>query len=210
MNQSDQSAAWGDFDLDGWQDLLVSNADYPPETQLRLFRQKSKRVFEDVTSLLDTAVINPKGGIFVDLDGDGDLDVVAASSTTRGNREAFSRVFLNQTIDRLARRGGDLDWIEVRLSSTAPAVAEYPVGASVRLISGSRRTQKELGRRELASGYSADHQLSEVLHFGIPTAARGSALSLDVRWPNGVTKRYPATARQLNRIDFGTTAGTRR
>ncbi len=73
-----RSAAWADFDGDGDADLLVGYAP-GPESVLALFRNEGGR-FSDVTAAAGVAV--PTGGVrqfsFVDVDGDGDLDLFVA------------------------------------------------------------------------------------------------------------------------------------
>jgi hypothetical protein len=65
----------GDFDNDGYPDLLLTGAG-----SQRLFRNKRDGTFEDVTKVanLDTLSGVCLGAIFVDLDQDGDLDLLIA------------------------------------------------------------------------------------------------------------------------------------
>ncbi len=73
-----RSAAWADYDGDGDADLLVGYAPGPGSV-LTLFRNDAGR-FTDVTEAAAVAV--PTGGVrqfsFVDIDGDGDLDLFVA------------------------------------------------------------------------------------------------------------------------------------
>jgi hypothetical protein len=69
------ACAVADFDNDGYPDLLVSTARGP-----RLFRNRAGRGFEDVTQKAGLDVVKDVclGVAFVDIDQDGDLDIVLA------------------------------------------------------------------------------------------------------------------------------------
>ena len=70
------AATWGDFDLDGRADLLVTFRGGPN----RLFLRREGRL-EDATGALglDRRVFHSQAASFADFDGDGDLDVVLAN-----------------------------------------------------------------------------------------------------------------------------------
>jgi len=71
---SNWSVAWGDYDADGYQDLLVTG---------KLYRNKGDGTFIDMTS---SAGMNVVGGQvtngFVDMNNDGKLDIVCLGGTT--------------------------------------------------------------------------------------------------------------------------------
>ena len=68
--------AWGDFDGDGYMDLLVNGS--------RLLHNDGRGGFEDVTSKLGLAHLSgTNGGLWGDYDNDGDPDIFATSE--RGN-----------------------------------------------------------------------------------------------------------------------------
>jgi hypothetical protein len=73
-----RAGAWGDYDRDGDADLLVGFAP-GPQSVLRLYRNNGG-MFTDVTS--DAGVARDSGAVrqmsWVDLDGDGDLDLFVA------------------------------------------------------------------------------------------------------------------------------------
>jgi hypothetical protein len=58
--------AWGDFDNDGYQDLLLSGS--------RLFRNRSGVGFDEVTDSVGLGDANGRGGVWADFDNDGWLD----------------------------------------------------------------------------------------------------------------------------------------
>lgn len=73
-----------DFDNDGYPDIFISGAG-----EQRLFRNTRKGKFEDVTAQagLDKVDTVCFGAVFLDLDQDGDLDLVLAQYTTRAGIE---------------------------------------------------------------------------------------------------------------------------
>jgi len=66
--------SWGDYDGDGWPDLLADN---------RLFRNDRGHGFVEVTSACGLDSVPISGGIWSDLDRDGDQDIAASGATAR-------------------------------------------------------------------------------------------------------------------------------
>ena len=74
-----RSATSGDFNKDGHQDLLVFTAD-----GLRLYANRGRfRFEEDREFTAQHGRLGGTGGQFVDIDNDGDLDIVIADATRR-------------------------------------------------------------------------------------------------------------------------------
>ena len=79
--------AWGDYDNDGWEDLLVSGR--------TLYRNQGDNTFEDVSDEADIIENNPGGtGTWGDFDNDGWLDFFAGNSRS-------------DVMDNLFRNNGD-------------------------------------------------------------------------------------------------------
>ncbi len=60
--------AWGDFNNDGFQDMLLNGS--------RLFRNEKGRKFTEITKTAFPDTIRGNGGLWADFDNDGDLDIV--------------------------------------------------------------------------------------------------------------------------------------
>lgn len=78
--------AWGDFDGDGRDDLLLSGR--------VLFRNAGDGTFEDVTDTAGIGGTGANGGVWADFDNDGALDFYATCGATEG--EATDRLWHNE------------------------------------------------------------------------------------------------------------------
>ncbi len=93
-----RAAAWGDVDADGDPDLLLGFTPGPAGPVLRLYRNE-RGVFTDATAAagLTVAAGAVRQPVFVDADGDGDLDLFVAfrdrpNALFRNERGAFTEV----------------------------------------------------------------------------------------------------------------------
>lgn len=83
-NRRETRVAWGDYDGDDYDDLLLNGS--------VLFRNCGDGTFEDVTDEAGIGYTGTSGGVWADIDNDGDLDFYAISSGT-GSRA--DRLWIN-------------------------------------------------------------------------------------------------------------------
>src|SRR5580658_549936 len=173
---------FGDFDNDGWLDILVANGNFsslldtlPKEARfaerIQLFRNRGNLTFEEVA---DEAGFNTgrlysrRGTAFGDINNDGNLDVVVF------NADAPPSVFLNETTN-------SNHWVLFRLIGTKSN--RGAIGARVR-VTTSKMTQID----EVRAGGSYNSTNDTRLHFGLGSDA--TINKIEVLWPSGLRQEF--------------------
>lgn len=173
---------FGDFDNDGWADILIANGNFSSrmdtlETEvkyrepLQLFRNEAGRRFQDVADqagLNDGSLQSRRGVAFGDLNNDGNLDFVVF------NAAGPPSLFLNQT-----RNGNHR--VLFRLVGTKSN--RMGIGARVTVLAGSMEQVDEVRG---GGGYNSSNDTR--LHFGLGEAATMSKIG--VRWPSGQKQEF--------------------
>ena len=97
------AAAWGDYDGDGWPDLLVANDFGTKNLYRNLGRRDGKVTFEDVAA--KAGVLDYGAGMsaaFLDFDNDGRLDIYAGNMwSDNGQRVTASAAFMKDASDEV-------------------------------------------------------------------------------------------------------------
>lgn len=175
-DHGDMNHAILDFDNDGRQDIYLSSSDYPG-TRGWLFHQQPDGTFERVETEEGIDHLRSAGAAAVDVDRDGDLDLVVGHTRMRcgGNfpedcyDEPFVRAFENLS-------DGRNRWLQLRLEGT---------GGTNRAAIGARVTVERCGEtltRQVDGGHG--HQGAQedpVLHFGLGGDA---SATVTVHWPD--------------------------
>jgi len=174
--------AFGDFDNDGWPDLVVANGNFsslldalPNEVRyaepLQLFRNRGNGTFEevgDVAGLNAGGLQSRRGTALGDINNDGNLDLAVF------NVAGPPSVFLNETSNANHR-------VLLRLIGTKSN--RGAVGARVRVTT---QTMSQID--ELRAGGSYNSTNDSRLHFGLGNDAVIS--SLEVLWPSGLQQEF--------------------
>lgn len=184
-NEGDMSGAVADFDLDGHLDILIAGSDYPG-TRAVLWLGKGDGTFVEVP--FGKAIDQPRaaGLAVVDLDRDGDLDVILGSSRARCGGASGAdcpadeqvRIWRNETISTSGARG---NWLALQLVGGGEGEGRSSrsgIGARVEVVAGGQTRVLEL-----QGGYGHfGQQNGLLLHVGL-----GAACDVDevrVRWPD--------------------------
>jgi hypothetical protein len=181
---------WGtsfiDYDNDGWLDLLVVNGHvYPDVDSLGwnttyaqrplLLRNLRGRTFEDIGAAaggLTTPHVS-RGLAVGDIDNDGGIDAVV------NNIDGAPLLVVNEGA---AERG---HWLTIALrGDPRQKCPRDAIGSVVVATAGGRRA-----RGEVASGRGQISQSDLRVHLGLGEAT--AVESLEVRWANGPTVKYP-------------------
>jgi hypothetical protein len=175
-------AGFGDFDNDGWPDILVANGNFsslmdtlPKEVRfaetIQLFRNRGDLTFEEVADqagLNSGQLYSRRGTAFGDINNDGQLDVVIF------NAGAPPSVFLNETRNANHR-------VLFRLIGKKSNRAA--IGARVS-VTTSKMTQID----EVHAGGSYNSTSDTRLHFGLGSEATLS--KIQVFWPSGLRQEF--------------------
>lgn len=199
FNEGDIDAAAVDFDNDGRVDLSVTRdkkyeggySQWDQKAWFGLMRQRADGTFMSVgreSGINDRtgATDRVKGGqnlAWADIDRDGDLDLLVGGRDNGGGGRA-NFLFEN-------RIGQDNGWVGVRLRGDGVSVNRDAIGARVTLTVGDRRFVREV-KSSRGTYSSAD---SRALLFGLGDVAcrdGASQVAMEIRWPNGETRRLEA------------------
>jgi hypothetical protein len=157
----------GDVDLDGLQDLFVTNGFDPASGPNVLFRNLGDGSFSDVTGVIGGGAFDGRGVAFADFDNDGDLDLVVTADAGESNR-----LWRNDSTT-------GHHWLGLRLTGTSSNRSAIGARVVVRTVDSSYV-------QEVSGGAGRGSQNSLPLVFGLGAATEVEELT--VRWPSGTVR----------------------
>jgi len=163
IDNSGSGAYYGDYDNDGWLDLLVTYDRLPN----LLYHNNRDGTFTDVSQAAGITGTNSGTTSFVDYDNDGDLDIFISPWLGGG-----TTLYRN---DGTANHWLQLNLVGVQSNRDA-------IGARVTVIAGGLKMLREMAG---SSGIGA-MQDRLPLHFGL--AGSPQADVIEIRWPSGIVQ----------------------
>ncbi len=174
------STAWhaqfADANNDGYADLFIvkgnisSMPDFAALDPNNLLLQETNGNFKEVGQTAGIASYKRgRGGMMVDLNGDGLLDMLVVN---RWDKAQLWRNLGSGTVDKPAPMG---NWLQLKLKQ--PGGNRDAVGAWVEVDLGGRTIRQELS---IGGGHASGHM--GWMHFGLGTATQ---VKLRVQWPHG-------------------------
>jgi hypothetical protein len=140
------SAQFVDFDQDGYPDLFLLTDD---AQGFRLFRQLSNRRFAAVATTVEiTFLARIRSAAWVDVDGDGRLDLILSNGATQNSPPV---VINNEDLELVENRGSG--FLQVSAAVGAIAVEDYDRDGDADVFLGGSLSQRPRLMRKEATGY---------------------------------------------------------
>ncbi len=198
-NQGDIFCELADFNDDGRIDLLLSSGEYPDKQLLRIFEQQPDGSFRDTTA---ATTIEHEGSAQIalaDVDGDGDLDILAGQTFNRltaeqtKGRSPHMKLFLNQS----HQNGGKSVVLRLQDDRIGNHAGLGAVVSATATIEGTLRTQTHV---LTGIGGCGGKQHDFIVHLGLGDAARFEQMTMT--WPDGNIQKFEHVEAGMRTIKY--------
>ena len=177
-NDGDLGGFAADFDNDGKLDIYILSSDYPG-TKSMLFQQLSDGRFSDTAKDAGVQVARAHGGAFVDIDRDGDYDLIVGTSFMRWSasdsdglkkpEKQWIKVLRNDT-------GQDANKVIIDITGTT--ANRDAIGAKIIVKAGGKQFVREVQGAYGLNGFQNDHL--QIIGLGDICEVEG----IEIHWPD--------------------------
>ena len=184
-NDGDLGGFTADFDNDGRLDIYILSSDYPG-TKSMLFQQQADGKFTETAKDAAAQVLRAHGGAFVDIDRDGDYDLIVGTSFMRWSKSDSDGLKKpeKQWIKVLRNDTGQ-DANKVIIDITGSTANRDAIGAKIIVKAGGKQFVREVQGAYGLNGFQNDHL--QIIGLGDICEVD----EIEIRWPdkeNSVTK----------------------
>ena len=177
-NDGDLGGFAADFDNDGKLDIYILSSDYPG-TKSMLFQQQPDGKFKETAKEAEAQVPRAHGGAFVDIDRDGDYDLIVGTSFMRWSAS-----------DSDGKKKPEKQWIKVLRNDTGQDANKVIIdisgskanrdatGAKIIVKAGGKQFVREVQGASGLNGFQNDHL--QIIGLGDICEVE----EIEVRWPD--------------------------
>ena len=177
-NDGDLGGFAADFDNDGKLDIYILSSDYPG-TKSMLFQQQPDGKFKETAKEAEAQVPRAHGGAFVDIDRDGDYDLIVGTSFMRWSAS-----------DSDGKKKPEKQWIKVLRNDTGQDANKVIIdisgskanrdatGAKIIVKAGGKQFVREVQGAYGLNGFQNDHL--QIIGLGDICEVE----EIEVRWPD--------------------------
>ena len=184
-NDGDLGGFAADFDNDGKLDIYILSSDYPG-TKSMLFQQQADGRFSDTAKDAGAQVARAHGGAFVDIDRDGDYDLIIGTSFMRWNTtDADGKQKPEKQWIKVLRNDTGQDANKVIIDISGSTANRDAIGAKIIVKAGGKQFVREVQGAYGLNGFQNDHL--QIIGLGDICEVE----EIEIRWPdkeNTVTK----------------------
>ena len=184
-NDGDLGGFTADFDNDGRLDIYILSSDYPG-TKSMLFQQQSDGKFAETAKEADAQVPRAHGGAFVDIDRDGDYDLIVGTSFMRwSSSDTDGLKKPEKQWVKVLRNDTGQDANKVIIDITGSTANRDATGAKIIIRAGGKQFVREVQGAYGLNGFQNDHL--QIIGLGDICEIE----EIEIRWPdkeNSVTK----------------------
>lgn len=184
-NDGDLGGFTADLDNDGKLDIYILSSDYPG-TKSMLFQQQADGKFADTAKDAKAQVARAHGGAFVDIDRDGDYDIIVGTSFMRwGTNDSDSKEKPEKQWIKVLRNDTGQNANKVIIDITGSTANRDAIGAKIIVKAGGKQFVREVQGAYGLNGFQNDHL--QIIGLGDICEVE----EIEIHWPdkeNSVTK----------------------